>query len=308
MQEILSTLFRNIESELGTHDFCVLALNALKDALKQYKVMSPKESMHQWQAVFKLMQETKPRYAVLIDSFYKLWETCEDYQGKYFIKKLTQEIDRVQASYQLEKLQLVQVGQKVDLKNKNILIYDHSHSVHSVLLAMKNNGQKFTVTVAEQDIDKTADNIAFLHELDMPYKVVPAYMLSHIDDTIDAIFFGAVTFQGNYNFVMDPGSKSIISHFHLEKKPIYTFLTTSKFSLWKIDKSSFEIYAKPHRRKHHTFQDIEFDRLKFSHDRVPINLMSYVVTEKGVHTPSQLKKVFDEMFEKRKRQNRKFLQ
>jgi len=184
---------------------------------------------------------------------------------------------------------------KIDADGKNILIYDHSHSVQHALETLKSIGQKFTLLIAEQDLQKTSDSIMFAHQLEIPYKVVPSYMLSYLDETIDMAFFGAVTLQHGGQFVMDPGSKSVISHLHLEKKPIYVFLTTSKFSLWDIKSPQKEIYVKSHMRKHHHLNDIEFERVKFSHDRVDLNLVDFTVTEKGIFTPKELQKEYDRL-------------
>ncbi|MBU0728009.1 hypothetical protein KKA95_04970 [Patescibacteria group bacterium] len=307
MQTVLSKLFRDIESDLGTHGFCIIVLDALKDALFQYKIETKDEFEHQLMLLFQLLQSTKPRYAILLDSFYKILDENEIASPEIPIDRLIMKIDRIGVAYQLEKLQLTQVAQSIDVEGKTILIHDHSHSIHGALTLMHQQNKKFTVIVAEQDIEKTEDNIAFLHSQGIEYKVIPAHMLSHIDKTIDMVFCGAVTFQENYNFVMDPGTKAIVSHFHLEKKPVYTFITTSKFTLWPLTKQSHEVYTKPHRSRHHSLVDVEFERLKFSHDRVSVDLIDYVVTEHGIYKPKELKKIFDDMFKKREGKRKKYL-
>jgi len=307
MQNTLSKLFRGIEAELGTHGFCILALDALEDALSQYRIKNKEEFIHQLIDLIKLLKQTKPQYAILLDSFYKILDLAENSPSDSPVENLVKPIKQIRVDYQMEKLKLIQASQPIDVENKVILIHDHSHSVQSILSAMKEHGKKFTVVVAEQDLEKTEDNIKFLHESGIPYKVVPAHMLSHVDESIDMVFLGAVTLQENMNFVMDPGSKSIISHFFLEKKPIYVFLTTSKFSLWPLKKKVSEIYAKPHRRRHHTLKEIEFERLKFSHDRVSVDIVNHVITEKGIYSPEEVKKMFSAMFKKRATQRQKYL-
>ena len=307
MDKTLSNLFREIESETGTHGFCIMALGAIKEALLEYHIKSREELKKHLTELFELLASTKPRYAILLDSFYKIMERVDSAPIKEPINYLIKEIDRIGASYQLEKREMVQHATDIDLDGKAILIYDHSHSVQDVLLSAKQKGQQFRLMVAEQDLEKTEDNIEFCHQNEIAYQVVPSYMLSHIDEQIDYVFMGAVTFQENHQFVMDPGCKSIISHFHLEKKPIYLFITTSKFSLWPLTDKSHEVYAKPHRRKHHQRSDIEFERLKFSHDRVSIDLVQKIITEKGIYTPRELLKLFDDMFKKRAEKRRKYL-
>ncbi len=221
----------------------------------------------------------------MLDSFYKISEHIDNKKSK---EEQIKFIESIKASYEIEMTLLQESIKKIDTKGKEILIYDHSHSVQHALESLKKTGENFSVLIVEQDLEKTEDSIQFAHDLKIPYRVVPSYMLSYLDETIDMAFFGAVTLQDGGNFVMDPGSKSIISHLHLEKKPIYIFLTTSKFSLWKIENHQKEIYVKSYRTKHHHLKGVEFERLKFSHDRVNVKLVDYTVTEKGVFNPEKL--------------------
>lgn len=306
MQDILSGLFRKIEADLGTHEFCILVLRSLKNALRQYRVKDKEELLEQLKNVFLMIKDTKPRYAILMTSFYRFLEFYENQKDSRSLDELIDEIERISISYQLETKQIVKAAQEIDVEGKTILIHDHSHSVQRVLQSFINQHKHFKVVIAEQDLEKTEDNIEFCHRAGIPYKVVPAYMLSHVDKSIDMLFAGAVTFQENDQFVMDPGSKSVISQFYLEKKPVYIFTATSKFSLWSIAGQSPTIYSLPHKRSHHTLKEIEFERLKFSHDRVPLELISHVITEKGIHNPTEIKKLFADMFKKRTEERKKF--
>lgn len=307
MRTVLSQLFRSIESELGTHAFCILVLDALKKSLQQYKISSKEEFDQQLLNIFKLIHNTKPRYAILLDSFYKILE-IEDTCNTFSRAKIIKEINKIGKFYDSEKKQMIKIAENIDVNDKNILIHDHSHSVHEVLLALKNKHKKFSVIVAEQDLEKTADNISFLHKNQIPFKVVPAHMLSHIDKTIDLVFCGTVTFQENLQFVMDPGSKAMISHFHLEKKPIYVFITSSKLTLWPLIEQCHEVYAKPQKRIHHSLKEVEFERLKFSHDRVFVNLFDHIVTENKIYRPLEFVELFKRLFKERSTKRKRFFE
>ena len=227
----------------------------------------------------------------MIDSLYKIAPYIGSAASKHDLIKF---IETIKTEYEIEMVLLQESVRKIDAKGKTVLIYDHSHSVQHALETLKTTGQDFNLLIAEQELGKTSDSITFAHELKIPYKVVPSYMLSYLDETVDMAFFGAVTLQHGGQFVMDPGCKSVISHLHFEKKPIYIFLTTSKFSLWTIQSHQREIYVKSHMRKHY-LTDIEFERIKFSHDRVDLKLIDYTVTEKGIFTPAELQKEYDRL-------------
>lgn len=247
--------------------------------------------MEQFENIFELIRNVKPRYAILIDSLFKIAPHVDSSASK---EDLIRFIETIKTQYEIEMVLLQEHVRKVDAKGKNILIYDHSHSVQHALETLHEMEEDFSLLIAEQELGKTSDSITFAHEMGVPYKVVPSYMLSYLDETVDMAFFGAVTLQHGGQFVMDPGSKSIISHLHLEKKPIYLFLTTSKFSLWTIQSHQREIYVKSHMRKHQ-LSDIEFERIKFSHDRVDAKLIDYTVTEKGIFTPTALQEEYERL-------------
>ena len=296
----MSALFRSIELDLGTHGFCILVLESFVMALRQYRIKTKKELFHQFNEIFELIQGVKPKYAILIDSFYKIFTQAEGQS----VEGIIENINQIKKAYQDEMLHLVEAGLSIDVHGKSILIYDHSHSVQNVLEGLRSKGQKFSVILAEQDIQKTEDNIAFLHQAKIPFKVIPAYMISHFEEEIDMAFFGAVTFQDGGKFVMDPGSKSIISHLNLERKPVYLFLTTSKFSLWKAKDAKSGVHVKTDIRCHQTLNQIEFERVKFSHDRVSVKLVDHIVTEQGVFDGAGLLDVFGRLLVQRERQEK----
>jgi len=287
--------------DLGTHGFCILVLESFVTALRQHRIKSKKELFRQFNHIFDLIQDVKPKYAILIDSFYKIFSQA----GGQTVEDIVGNINEIKAAYQAEMDHLVEAGLSIDAHKKKILIYDHSHSVQNVLRALHDKGQHFSVILAEQDMGKTEDNIAFLHEADIPFKVIPAYMISHFEEEIDMAFFGAVTFQDCGKFVMDPGSKSIISHLKVEEKPVYLFLTTSKFSLWKTREAKTEIHIKTDIRCHQTLNQIEFERVKFSHDRVSAKLIDHVVTEKGLFDSKSILEEFKRLMTKREKQEKR---
>lgn len=297
LKDQLSALFRSIEMDLGTHAFCILVLEAFLTAICQYKIKNKEQLLQQFNEIFDLIENVKPKYAILIDSFYKIFRQA----GDQTIEEISKNIEEIKAYYQGEMDLLINVAHQLNVQNKNILIYDHSHSVQNVLKYFKKRGDQFTVLVAEQDAEKTEDNIAFLCEAQIPFKVVPAYMISHLEETIDMSFFGAVTFQEGCQFVMDPGCKSMISELKLEEKPIYVFLTTSKFSLWEVKDYQKEIHVKSQALNPKTSHQVEFERIKFSHDRVPAKLIDWVVTEKAIYTPEQVSQEFKTLREQREK-------
>ena len=301
LKEQLSALFRNIEMDLGTHGFCILVLEAFLEAICQYKIRNKEQLFEQFNEIFRLIKNVKPKYAILIDSFYKIFSQASDQT----FEEITNHIREIKAYYEGEMDMLVRVADQIDVQNKNILIYDHSHSVQNALRHFKEKKHNFTVLLAEQDAEKTEDNIAFLCSTGIPFKLVPAYMISHLEETIDMSFFGAVTFQEGGQFVMDPGSKSMISELKIEEKPVYVFLTTSKFSLWEVKDYQKEIHVKSQALNPKTSDKVEFERIKFSHDRVAAKLIDYVVTEGAIFDVEGIINKFNELRAQREKDKKR---
>lgn len=302
----LSTLLREIEIDLGATDLSILCLEALHDTLKNIHPRSLHDFDTQLEQIIDDIQNTKPRYAIVIDGFMELLELVHqednkknnnDYDANK--EKFLKQVEKLIQTHKNLPHQITKQAREISLKNKTILIYHHSRTIEDILLDAKKRGEKFQIIVAEQDQEKTGANIDFLHNHDFSFKVVPSYMISHLTEEIDMIFLGALTLKSDMQFVTDTGTNALISQFYLAKTPIYMFLTSQKFSLWQSDpRDEKDIFSHSHTRKHHC-KKIDFNRIKFSHDRINLKLFTKIVTERGIFTPEQVEKCFKERLKKR---------
>lgn len=293
-------VLKEIERDIGTKDLNMLLLNALSDALKSCTIKTVESLEKQMKEIIHIFNNTEPRYAIVLYNLYSIAEEMQKICSKdshrhdypAYRQKLIAHVDKLIRQSRKAKSLMTRNADSINVNNKTILIHDHSHTVQEVLHHLKKKRKKFRVIVAEQDMDKTLSNIEKLTKNKIPFQVVPAHMLSNIEDQVDMCFFGAVTFKSTYDFVVDTGTNAIISEFHLQKKPIYFFMTTSKFALWKsIRKES----AKSHiHTRQHPSKGIQFERFKFSHDRVPLSAVDYTVTDEGIFNAYDLKKLYHE--------------
>lgn len=299
--ELLSKVLREMESEIGTRDLAALVLKALKNSVKVLKTSGKESICKQFQNLTEVVASTEPKFGILNYHFAKLNvklrnEICARNSSDLEIKKrICKEIDNILSEWKKSRHGLIENSEKLDIEGKTILIHDHSHTVQDVLAHCKGMGKSFKVIIAEQDFDKTHSNIERMHQAGIPFEVVPAYMLSHVHKEIDMLFFGALTLKDTMDFVMDPGTLGIISEFHVEKIPVFMFIDTSKFSLWKSKKRG-DIFIRRDTRKH-IGGHIEYERVKYSHDRVPADLFKKIVTDTGIYTPETLAKLFKERLE-----------
>lgn len=308
MKEILSTIFREIEHDIGTRELNKIVCNSLLESIGDYQIKNVDQFKENLKKIICDIENTQPKFAIIIEHCHRLLD--------YLSKILPRDSTRIDAKNLKNKLlafgkeltketacgtrQILHNALKeLDVRDKRILIFDHSHTVQDVLTNFKKQGMNFKVVVGEQDIEKTEENIIALHQAEIPFEVVPGYMLSHYEEEVDMLFFGALTLKSTFDFVTDTGSSAIISEFHLRKKPIYMFISSAKFSLWKSQKKT-DIFSHPHLRRH-SKKGIEYQRLKFSHDRVPLEFFTKIITEEGVFTPHEVKKLFQKKLTAKKK-------
>ncbi len=305
-QDLLSQLFRGIEIDLGSTDLCILVLESLLESVKDLRGQNLHHFFEQVQELTRYVEGTQPKYAIIIDSFYDVLKLAFDEDmlhdsENYPLKKrkFLAKLKKLIAQKKRDKRAVIEQSSKINFNGKTILLFSHSRTIEHALLAAKHRKEYFQVIVAEQDPDKTGELIHFLHMKRIRFRVVPSYMVTHLADEIDIFLLAALTLKCTMNFVMDTGTDSLISQFHLKGVPIYVFLSTSKFSLWKSEKrTETEVYKHVHRRKHH-LKSLDFERIKFSHDRVALKLIDKVITEEGIHTPAQIEKIYNKKLEKR---------
>ncbi|MFC1599703.1 hypothetical protein ACFL3T_01610 [Patescibacteria group bacterium] len=297
--QLFSDLMRELEVEVGTRDLTEVVLRSLIDAIRGFKGSKFNNFCKQYHEFAEMVTNTEPKFGIFRYYFGYLekeitGDVCSITDDKKWKKHAIRKVEEVLKHARKQKRKLIKFSDEIKVNGKTILIHDHSHTVQDVLVHYKGQKKKFNVIIAEQDYEKTHDNIERLHKAGINFTVVPAYMLSHVHDQIDMVFFGALTLKDTMNFVLNPGALSLITEFYSEKIPVYMFLGVDKFSLWKSKKRS-EIFIHKHKRTH-AHKPIEYERIKYSHDRVPSKYFKKIITNEGVLTPAKLKKVFNEKF------------
>lgn len=303
-EELFSQLMRELEIEIGSRDLTELVLRSLIDAIKAFKGNELGDFCKQYEGFAHMVANTEPKFGIFRYYFgileKEISKKCSIKSDGSWKKPAIKKIELILKNSRKQKKQLLKNAEKCNVNGKTILIHDHSHTVQDVLVHLKKKN-KFRVIIAEQDYKKTHDNIERMHRAGIPFMVVPSYMLSHMYDEIDMVFYGALTLKDTMHFVMNPGAQSIIAELHLEKIPAYMFLGTDKFSLWKSQKRG-EIFIQKHKRSHST-KPIIYERIKYSHDRVDVKYFDEIVTNEGVFNQKELKEIFEKKMKSSKIQN-----
>jgi len=297
-QNRLAASLMELEVDYGATEMTALFFTTLKKSIEGLEYDHLDHFCEEWDFFLTFATTTKPRFGAINTYLQSLKKRCE---GSYIsqenkIREILLGIEEILESVKGDQNDLLNSIANIDVRGKTILIYDHSHTVHRALeLLQKKYHGNFKVVVAEQEYQKTHENIEVLHRLGISFQVVPDYMISHIQDSIDMIFLGAVTLKDTMHFVTDPGVYSLLSQFkNYPDVKNFIFCTTQKFSLWKSEPKD-EISFKQSTKKHPKNSEIEYERLKYSHDRIPVSYFYQIVTEKGIFSAEECEKEFFEL-------------
>lgn len=294
--DLFSKILRKLEAEIGTRDVAELTLRALIKSIEGFKAQDASDFCTQFCRLKDVISQTEPKFGVLNYYFASLTLEfqkvigCENFDESKWKHIALKKVEKILKEARKHGTDIMHYAESIDVEGKTILIHDHSHTVQDALIHLKRKGRHFKVVIAEQDFEKSHGNIEAMHNAKIPFQVVPSYMLSHIHDQIDMLFFGALTLKDTMDLVMDPGTHGIISEFNIAAVPCYMFIDTTKFSLWKSKKRG-EIFMRKHYHQHHS-KPIEYEKIKYSHDRVPVTLFKKFITNEGCFDQKGIKGLY----------------
>jgi translation initiation factor 2B subunit (eIF-2B alpha/beta/delta family) len=293
--QIASNLLRNVEDDLGSQGMTELVLESYSETAQNLKIEDRAEFLKQMKGLLKMFIDTKPKYAMLLDSFYEIWTSANNCKGDDFIECVQKEIERQIQKINEDSKNIMVNGQAIIDDGDTLLVYNTSKTALKVLSEAKKRGKKFKVILAEQNEGKTSSIIDYLVSHKIAFSTVPAYMVSHMTEHVTKAMFGAVTYKNTNDFVMNTGSAGLVSLMREHKIKTYMFMATSKMALWE---------SKPHESAFKTTNDkgcsrIKYKKISFSHDRVSVDNFDLVITESGRFTSKQFDRLYQEKFAKR---------
>lgn len=303
LKEQLSDVFRHIESDLGTTGLSLLVLESVTEAAEGFKG-NVDHFFHQLKELLLIVKNTKPRIAIVISYFCEIWDELmsrkEVINNMDDLKRTLRDISELMLKEnESDALKIIHNATAHINDGDSILIHSHSRMVLRTIEAAHRAKKKFRVILAEQEEEKTLDMIHFLQDNKIHFFSIPEFMLSHVENEVTKVFLGSLTLNSEHNFVTDAGTNSVVSEFHHAKIPIYMLISTRKFALWESDTKQHTYKVTQKKKEKHPGKELTYNRIKFSHDRIPVDLLDYVITEDGTYSPKQIEKLFDERFQTR---------
>ncbi len=297
----LSKILLEIENDAGTTNLTVTMLDMFFASIKQSEDLPKEEMMKKIDTFIHELHEVRPRIAIVLHYFDKLGNMLFEHQEEfdatedilYFIKKT---IRKFKTEIEEDAESIYRHGADLIKDGSTIMIHDYSNMISGILLEAKKQGKKFKLIVLEQKIEITERIILFLQENDIEFFVVPEYMISHVEEEVDAFFMGCTSLTKKFQFVGAPGSNEIVSELAHAKKKTYAFLSTKKYSLW--ESTMLSDHSKPEKQERKPLDKAvrPYPRMKYSHDRIDVSLFSSVVNENGVFSPEEIHAQYAEMY------------
>lgn len=311
----LSKIFLQIEADLGATDLASFVMETLHETLDALQTNSVEDVFEQFRELVLEIKNTQPRISLVIYYFYEIWEELQIQKEagtinsiEDFNEAVKRKIIRLRVENDEDFESIIANGAELINDGDNILVHSHSGTIRRIIAKAQYLEKKFHVILAEQEAEKTIDMIEFFSERNIQFTVVPEYMLSHILQDVTKVFFGATTLNFEQNFICDAGSYSVLAEFHEVEIPTYMFLSTKKFSLWQSEIHHHAYKTKQKKILTKSAKLVNYERIKFSHDRVPAKLFNYIVTESGVYDPKAIHEIYTNRYHEREEIRNKYFE
>lgn len=295
INHLLITLDKKYGADAIGADFTIALIETLDEYTGDTSSDNLQRGLHE---IYETVLACKPRMAnIILDLQMLLTETLKN--PEFTKQDLRHRLLELLAIKRTRREESVQHTMEVISDSKKILLHSYSSTINTLLNSLSQGSQKPEVFLAAQEKNKTERMIHLLQTLGYSYRVVSEYSIAHVLGEIDCAIFGGLSLTNTMDVVMGPGSSSLLSQLHAHGIHTYVLLTTNKFSLWD------EPYALAFREDRPKESDgLSYLHETYSHDVLPLALITGLITEHGVLSHEQTEAAFKtlqkEFFEREK--------
>ena len=287
-QLVLDALFRDIVKFYSSSQTSIITLNAITAAITELECPTEDFKM-ELTTVCDIIKNSQPRMFP-IDNLIILLEK-ELQEKDYFSDKdidarktaVTKIIESLEERLNDDMNELANQGVKHIEDGDHIILHSVEEGAELLLPEAKRMGKNFEVLILRQDLVKTKQVINILDTAGIKYTVVPEWDLIHFFDKVNKLFIGAYALTVDGKFVSDSGTSNIVSECHIHKLPVYLFAPTLEITnTFSRDQN---IYLKDESVSE---SGSDYNLISHSSDIVSLDLVDYIITEKGAIDKSKL--------------------
>lgn len=265
-------------------------LNALVDTVLKFEGDRSHENLlAEFLNLYDLLLACRPRMANVILDIQKVILYLKDNQASG-PQEIQQFLSELLSQRRTRSLQSIEKAMPIFEKERTLLLHSYSSALNEMLEYAAQHAEKPRVYIAAQEPEKTAKIIKLLKGLEYSFRVVSEYSISHVLNELDCAIFGGLTLNSAEQIVLGPGSSSLISQLSHAEVETYVLLTTNKFSFWE---ERTETAFKEVRTK--SLEEFEYEKDVYSHDMVPLSIISGVISEEAIHSPGETRELFANM-------------
>ncbi len=198
-------------------------------------------------------------------------------------------IDRLLVQLQTATKRLGIIGSKVIKPGWTIMTHCHSGEALSVMKAAWSSGKKVHIIATETEpVEQGIRTVKELRAAKIPVTLITDAAAGFFMPECDAVIVGCDALRMKEGLINKTGTYPMALLAHVHKKPFYTVAST-----FKLDKrKKFEIEERPPKEVYRELHELHGAAVRNpAFDITPWNLVTRIITEKGIMTPGNVKRL-----------------
>lgn len=285
--DVLNRQLLGLDRERGSDGIVLYVLGALQRTLREYRGDARAPALRdQLLGVYEAMLGCRPRMAnVLRDLRAAIVYLCDhpdadrDQLSAFFEERKSEKL-RIRAA-------CVSAAVSLLADASVVLLHALSETIRDTLLELAHLPRRPQLVVAEQEPEKTARLVRTLSECGFERNLVSEYSIAHAVRAETLLLLPALTLSAESIVSAAPGSIGLAGHVQRAGGVVWAVLSTNKFSYWEDESAAaFRIEKYVMRGGVSVRKDV------YSHDPLPLDALTGLITERGRLTPAQARAVF----------------
>ncbi len=279
-KNILCSLMRDHEDLVGSSRATMMALQSLITSVSELSCTTD-QLKGEFKELTDVIRNTRPKIIPLIHLMLEFEnEMAAHLDGDIGTVK-SRAVAILQAKHDKlqDKIDRIMALGSTCIQDGDVLVLHTASPDITEMIAMAGQmeGRKIKAIVLKQDFVKTKKLLTTLEKAGIDHEIIPEFSLSHYIGQANKMFTGALSITPDRQVVSAAGTANIASLCHFHQIPVYMFANTLKFAHGRSEEQQIHEKQVPQEEN-----DTSYVLTTFSHDKVDLRLVDYLVTEEGI--------------------------